>query len=122
MAADAIAPGAAIPGPQIRFGTPVARSQAARHAPVAASRRQAALGGADHRTSRWVRSGLTTPAADIAVNASARMPGVERGADASAAAATRRVATSAVAPRACIQLLERTWCRPRSHDRLRQAT
>src|SRR5262249_10518441 len=112
--ADAIAPGAAIPEPQIRLGTPVARSHAARQVPVAASLRHAALDGADHRTSRWDRSGLATPAPGIAVTASARIRGDERGADASAAAATRRVATSVVAPQICIQLLERTWRRPKS--------
>src|SRR5512140_1810865 len=68
--ADAIEPGAAMPEPQIRLGTPVARSQAACHVPDATSFCHAAVGGCDHFTWRSTRNGFVILADGIAVSAS----------------------------------------------------
>src|SRR4051812_8422047 len=105
MSGEAIDPGAASPEPQIRLGTPVARSHAALQLPVAASRCHAGLAVCVHLTSRCARSGLATPADGIAVSASAVGRRVTCGAAALAVTVRNPRLTSAAGPRNRIPIL-----------------
>ena len=103
MSGEAVAPGAGMPEPQIRLGTPVARSNAPSQRPVAASFCQSGVAGAPHRSWRSTRSGLASAAPAIAVKLSAatRRSATGTTAPAGAAAATAAV-TSTAKPRARI--------------------